>query len=110
MTALAPGERRTCTCGATFVGARVLNDPRRPGGAAAGSTAVMPITMAPNAEKGNVLLQQIDGELRAIVFGDPEIVAHLRDRGVQLRLSHFADCPDADRYRRRTPTRPEEDS
>lgn len=105
---LAPGERRTCGCGTEFIGARVLTDPRRLGAAAvAQPESVMPFTLQPDPEKGNVLLQQIGGELRAIIFGDPEIVAHLRDRGVQLRVTHFADCPNAAEHRRR-PTRPTE--
>lgn len=107
-SALQPGERRPCAgCGTMIIGARSLVTESRPGHDPTKTPGVLPITLEPNAEKGNVLIQQIDGELRAIVFGKAAPLDALRAHGVQLRLCHFADCPEADQFRRRPPTRPE---
>jgi hypothetical protein len=88
---LAPGERRAChACGTEIVGARSASNPAN----------VLPVVLEPNAEKGNVLIQQIDGTLTAFVFGNAVVRGALRDAGVQLRLNHFADCPQAAGFRR----------
>jgi hypothetical protein len=87
---LAPGERRPCeACGVEIVGARSASNPK----------SVMPIVVAPH-ENGNVLIQQKDGELLAFVFGEPLIRDKLREKGVVMRISHFADCPGADQFHR----------
>lgn len=96
------GERTTCNCGVAIVGARSMVMPGRPGGGGVTNEVVFPVDLRPDPEKGNVLLQQIDGELRAIVFAvTTPAVIELREHGVQLRRLHLA-CE------RQAPTRPTE--
>lgn len=57
-----------------------------------------PVTRAPR-ENGNVLVfRDHAGELRSIVPPE-EVRRYLREAGVPLRLNHFADCPQAARFR-----------
>jgi len=87
---LAPGERRPCSaCGTPIVGARSSSNPK----------SVMPIVVEPH-DKGNVLLQQKDGELVAFVVGNAVVRGALHDLGVVMRISHFADCPHAGAFQR----------
>jgi hypothetical protein len=87
---LAPGERRPCTaCGTEIIGARSSSNPR----------SVMPIVVERHPN-GNVLLQQRDGELTAFVFGNAVIRTALQEAGVVMRISHYADCPQAETFRR----------
>lgn len=87
---LAPGERRAChACGTMIIGARSSSNPAN----------VLPVVLAPH-EKGNVLIQQKDGELVAFVFGNPVVRGALHDAGVVMRINHFADCPQAGTFQR----------
>lgn len=89
---LAPGERRPCSaCGVEIIGARSSSNPK----------SVMPIVLEPHPN-GNVLLQQKDGTMTAFVFGSPVIRTALQEAGVVMRISHYADCPAAGEFRRRT--------
>ena len=58
-----------------------------------------PIDYAPS-ETGNVLVLQPTGlsELLSVVLSGNALEL-ARARGMQLRLSHFASCPDADEFR-----------
>jgi len=86
---LAPGERRPCSaCGVEIIGARSSSNPK----------SVMPIVLEPHPN-GNVLLQQKDGTMTAFVFGNAVIRTALQEAGVVMRISHFASCPDASRFR-----------
>lgn len=96
-TTLDVGERRPCaTCGTMIVGAK-----------SATGDSVLPVQLEPDDEKGNVLLQQRDGVLTAAVFGRHETLDDLRAKGVVMRRCHFADCPDADQFRRTDNPTPE---
>lgn len=64
-----------------------------------------PITREPKAG-GNALVFQRDGEVRWVACA-PGIAAWLSSAGVPLRLNHFADCPQADRFRRPPDPSPE---
>ena len=89
---LAPGERRPCSaCGVEIIGAQASSNPK----------SVMPIVLEPHPN-GNVLLQQKDGTMTAFVFGSPVIRTALQEAGVVMRISHYADCPAAGEFRRRT--------
>lgn len=73
----------TCSCGATFYWAH-----SREG-------KIHPITEPKH--NGNVLMWREGKKLNYRIL--PEYVIEvLREEGVPLRLNHFADCPDADRY------------
>jgi hypothetical protein len=86
---LRPGEKRPCSaCGVEIIGARSSSNPN----------SVMPIVLEPNPN-GNVLLQQKDGVLTGFVFGDPVVRGGLQDAGVVMRISHFADCPQAGAFK-----------
>lgn len=76
----------TCrACGAELVWALTKNGPS-------------PVTRQPKGN-GNVLLfRGLDGEVRAAVV-DAHVRAWAVEQGVPLRLNHFADCPDAERFR-----------
>jgi hypothetical protein len=81
------GHPRACrACRAPLIGAMT----------AAGRVA--PITMEAK-ENGNVLVF-VDAEavLQARTFTG-EALAELRRQGVPLKLNHFADCPQAARFR-----------
>lgn len=87
---LAPGERRPCSaCGVPIVGARSSSNPAN----------VLPVVVEP-AANGNVLIQQVDGVLTAFVFGNAVVRSALQEKGVQMRLNHFADCPQAGTFER----------
>lgn len=61
----------------------------------------MPVNAEPNWQRGNVELHlQDDGELYADVL-PPGKAAGARACDRQLHTSHFDDCPDAARHRRR---------
>lgn len=85
------GGRRPCrACGAELVFALT------PTGSAA------PVTMEPR-DHGNVLLfRGLEGEMRCAQL-DPGIAATLKSQGVPLRLNHFADCPERDRFKKPAP-------
>jgi hypothetical protein len=90
MSRLAPGERRAChACGKPIVGARSSSNP----------ASVLPVVVDP-VENGNVLIQQVDGVLTAFVVGNPVVRGALQDMGVQMRLNHYANCTDPERFRR----------
>jgi hypothetical protein len=87
---LAPGERRAChACGVAIIGAR----------SASNRANVMPVVVEPHP-KGNVLIQQQDGELVGFVFGAGIALDALREKGVAMRVNHFADCSGAAQFRR----------
>lgn len=88
MSALREGERKDCeACGVKLIG----------GYTAQGKVA--PIEAEPSPT-GNVLLQKhADGTIAAITFGN-ETAAALRERHVELRLNHFASCPQRERFGR----------
>jgi hypothetical protein len=87
---LAPGERRPCTaCGTEIIGARSASNPKM----------VLPVVVEPHPN-GNVLLQQKDGELVGFVFGNAVVRTALQEAGVVMRLNHFADCAQAETFRR----------
>lgn len=72
------------------------------------SGKLAPIVAEP-AEDGNLLVWRAwppggQPELRYAVVGDMEVRAWLNGHGVPLRLNHFADCPQAERFK------PKEDS
>lgn len=81
-----PGDRKTCeACGKALVGGLTMKG------------KVAPIESEPSSG-GNVLLQRhADGIVAAITFGNDTAQA-LRERGVELRLNHFASCPQAERF------------
>lgn len=81
-----PGQRWTCECGVPLVGARTKNG------------KVSPITVEPSPD-GNVLLHKRAGEVNAWVLAG-DVLDKARENGVELRLNHFADCPNSSRYRR----------
>lgn len=98
-----PGERKRCeACGAEMVGAVHYR-----------TGTVAPIALAAE-EKGNIVVFNAETplgprptEIRyAIVpqgdgLGGPSPVrAWLEEVGVPLRLNHFANCPEADRFHR----------
>jgi hypothetical protein len=60
-----------------------------------------PIDYAPS-ENGNVLLLSPSdlGQVLAVVLTKDGLEL-ARDRGLQLRLNHFASCPNADEFRAR---------
>lgn len=103
-----PGERGSCPhCGEGYVGAlNVVSKVHQTAGMT-DERGVLPVALAPDQRDGNVLLQQVDGVLRCIVFGASDTLTYLRDSGVQLRRLHFANTdsclPAADRQ---PPTRP----
>lgn len=82
------GERFACDgCGKACIGALTKNG------------AVAPIELEPDP-RGNVLLQrQSDGKIHAIVFGI-DSAGKVAEAGAELRMSHFATCPVAQRFRR----------
>lgn len=88
MSRLENGEQRPCSgCGVRIVGANSKT-----------GTATAPIEAAAH-ENGNVLIQrQADGRVIAVTFGPVEADV-LRGMGVELRMNHFATCPEADRFR-----------
>jgi hypothetical protein len=57
-----------------------------------------PITLEPS-DGGNVLLFRVGDETRYAV-ATPEVKEWAQAQGVPLRLNHFADCPDAARFKR----------
>lgn len=65
------------------------------------SGAKAPIEYRPG-ENGNVLLLQPSGwgELLAVTLSG-EGLERARQRGMDLRLSHYATCPSAEQFRRR---------
>lgn len=88
------GERWTCTCGAQLISAETK----------AGREAPIRID---STEDGNVLLfrsadRVVEETGRPVLecrnLGRAEVVAYLREQGVPLRLNHFADCPDRERF------------
>lgn len=82
------GERWQCTCGAQVVGA-----------AHADTGKVGPITVAAK-DNGNVLVyRDRDGRMTYRPVLDPRALEWFRSSKVPLRLNHFADCPDVERYR-----------
>lgn len=81
------GERWTCTCGAKVVGAQHPD-----------TGNVAPITVAPQ-DNGNVLLYRDRAVLTWRPVNNREALEWLRAAKVPLRLNHFADCPDVERYR-----------
>jgi hypothetical protein len=83
---LAQGEKRDCVaCGKPLIGARTKDG------------AVAPITLDVQV-KGNVLLFQSSVGIEGRVFAG-DVLDKLKEQGVPLRLNHFADCPDAERFR-----------
>lgn len=85
-------ERWECTCGAKLIGAAGKSSGPVP--------SVQPITVEAHPN-GNVLLARDErGVLRGFIIGKPDVAEYLRGMGVQLRLNHFADCPDRERYER----------
>lgn len=85
-----PGERWECeACGVPLVGAR----------SASNHANTLPVVLEPHP-KGNVLIQRVDGVLTGFVFGHGVALSALRDKGVQMRVNHFADCPGAEQFRR----------
>jgi hypothetical protein len=86
VSAMQPGERKTCeACGKAMVGGLTMKG------------KVAPIEVEPSGT-GNVLLQRhADGTVAAITFGNDTAQA-LRERGVELRLNHFATCPERERF------------
>lgn len=94
MSALKAGETKRCeACGEPLIGAQTK----------AGNVA--PITLNPK-EDGNVLLyrptgdENASGTVAARVMS-PVVIEYLRDQGVPLRLNHFADCPERERFKGR---------
>lgn len=92
MSAMQPGERKDCqACGTPMVGGLTMKG------------NVAPIEAKPSTQ-GNVLLQRhADGTVAAITFGN-ETAQALRERGVELRLNHFASCPERQRFERNKTT------
>lgn len=90
VSALQPGEKRPCqACGVEMIGGLTLQG------------KVAPVEAEPSAG-GNVLLQRhADGTVAAVTFGNDTADA-LRQRGVELRLNHFASCPERERFNRQT--------
>lgn len=90
MAKLALGERKNCeACNAPMIGARHQK-----------TGNVAPICLLPS-EDGNCLLwkDHENGEPVYAVVGDSAARDYLReDLGVPLRLNHFADCDEADRF------------
>jgi hypothetical protein len=58
---------------------------------------MQPITREPR-ENGNVIVFRLGGELHGRAVSN-EVAEYLRGKGVPLRLNHFADCPQAERFR-----------
>lgn len=82
-----PGQRWNCEgCAAPLVGARSKNG------------KVSPITVEPK-DNGNVLLHRRAGEITAWVLGG-DTLEKARENGVELRLNHFADCPQREQFER----------
>lgn len=87
------GESWTCSCGAAVVAATTK------------ARRQAPVTVEPK-DDGNVLLfrsAELDDETRrprveCRTIADEHALMFLRSEGVPLRLNHFADCPDRDRY------------
>lgn len=92
MPKLALGERKNCeACEVPIIGARHAK-----------TGTVAPICLIPNPEKGNVLLWKdpTNGEPVYAIVGDDIAVTYLKeDLLVPLRMNHFGDCADADRFR-----------
>jgi hypothetical protein len=88
-----PGEQWACeACGKKLIAALTNRG------------NVAPIEVEPSAV-GNVLLHRrsIAGKLTpsAWVLG-PEMADYARENDVELRLNHFATCPERDRFKRST--------
>jgi hypothetical protein len=87
------GEMKNCeACGKQMVGALNPN-----------TGAVSPIEVEPD-ERGNVVLhrRQIDGVMTvcAWTLGKLDIIEKAKKAGVELRLNHFAYCPEKARFGR----------
>lgn len=89
MSQLAPGERKDCeACGVPLIGARSSSNPK----------SVLPVVLEPHP-RGNVLIQQREGVMTGFVVGDKLLLAKLHGLGVVMRINHFADCPQRERFR-----------
>lgn len=84
---LTQGERKSCeACGADLIGARTKD----------GKTA--PITEHCQVG-GNVLLFRSSAGIECRTFAGA-VLDKLREQQVPLRLNHFADCPEKERFTR----------
>lgn len=89
-TRLRIGERRPCeACGTAIVGARTR------------SGAKAPVVLEPS-DIGNVLLFRTpSGDTECRTFSGA-VLEKLREEGVPLRVNHFANCPERERFERRS--------
>ena len=95
--AVKPGEVKTCeACGRRMIGAVYPSTQK-----------VAPIVLEEEPEdmpaeegRGNILLFRRGGEVRYAIIENPTDRVKLREKGVPLRLNHFADCPEAARFHR----------
>jgi hypothetical protein len=87
MGKLQAGTRRPCeACGTEMVGAVHSKTGK-----------VAPIVVEP-ADNGNILLWRASDGTLSYSNLPPETCDLLRDLGVPLRLNHFADCPQRERF------------
>jgi hypothetical protein len=83
-------RRDTCNhCDAKLLWAMTRND------------VAMPLDAEPSPDKGNVLVSEERGQLRADVVGKKSIAAAMRKAGKPLHLHHVVTCPFASRWRSR---------
>ena len=82
-----PGETWRCwSCGKALIGARTI----------AGKVAPIEVDVTENANC--FLFRGAGGEVRVAVLGGP-LLDEAKRQGFQLRLNHFASCPDRERWR-----------
>lgn len=89
MAQLRPGERKNCeACGVPLIGAQSSSNPK----------STLPVVVEPHP-RGNVLIQQREGVLTGFVIANQLLLAKLHELGVVMRINHFVDCPQAERFR-----------
>jgi hypothetical protein len=87
------------SCGRAILWALVLEDDRRTVKLKAGTErpAAMPVDFQPDPVKGNVVVLDRGGTVVAYTLKKGEAPP----TGARLRTSHFSDCPNAHRHRRK---------
>ena len=87
--AMQAGERKSCeACGRAMIGA-----------AHAKTGKIAPITVEPSP-KGNVLVFRDAEGVVKYAIANQRVIEWTLEQGIPLRISHFADCPEADRFHR----------